>query len=820
MLQRWIVAAARRPGLLFLTSVAITVAFGLITVRGARIETNLDEYMPGDHPAFVYSDQAEEWFGITDGLILALHMPDGVVSGPGLSLVREITERLSADFEEIEPGDITSLYTAENIVSSEWGLEVRPFYTQTPQTREQLAAVEAAIVGNPMIMGRIVNDDLTATLIVVQLPDERRPADLHTRLTAWVDELQAERVTRTGIGAEGIVPHADAAGLGAAGSDAPVSAAAEMRIYVAGRPIVEGELAKLGPADMQRMAPLVILVTAVLLTILLRRFVDMLVNLWVVVASTVWSFGLMTVFGVPVYSVSTMIPVMLIAIGTAYGIHLHNSARRYANDHPHAATDEVVRHVVARMLRPVAMAALTTVIGFASLLTSEVLPVRYFGVFTGIGVALEMVLALLLVNAGFFVFGVPRARATRQQPAASVEKQTPPADVSGSSIQRTARVLLQRRGTILAVAVAVVAIAAWGATRVWIDTSFLANFQSQSDIVLTDTFVNDHFGGTSTLNIVIEADEPDAFKQPEALQLVDEVQRAVEEHPMVGTSFGLVDYLKRMHQVMHYDDPLFYAVPDSNDLIAQYLLLYEMSGDPENLNRVVDYDYMTANITVQIKSDSSAVMAEVLALVEPFVGRFEAVGLHVNYAGSGYKSLVFADLLLQGQMSSLAIAFGVVAVLLAFMFRSVVIGLVGTIPIAITAVVNFGVMGLLGIPLSSATAIISSIAIGIGVDYAIHLLERLRYTAIAPPVPLLPPHGGAVTRAADALSHTGTAILFNALAVAGGFAVLGWSLFPPNRQVGGLIALNMTTSAAATLTVLLVVSVGLQYKKQAMEDLK
>jgi len=185
------------------------------------------------------------------------------------------------------------------------------------------------------------------------------------------------------------------------------------------------------------------------------------------------------------------------------------------------------------------------------------------------------------------------------------------------------------------------------------------------------------------------------------------------------------------------------------------------------------------------------------------------LGVTIRYAGSGYKALVFSDLLLQGQIISLLLSFILVAILLALLFRSVLIGIAGTIPIAITSVINFGVMGLTGIPLSSATALISSIAIGIGVDYAIHLIEHYQ-TRRREGLDIMP-------SALATLAHTGRAIIYNTIAVMGGFAVLLISVFPPNRQVGGLISLNMAASALGTLTVLMIVLTTLDRRGKLMK---
>jgi hypothetical protein len=219
-----------------------------------------------------------------------------------------------------------------------------------------------------------------------------------------------------------------------------------------------------------------------------------------------------------------------------------------------------------------------------------------------------------------------------------------------------------------------------------------------------------------------------------------------------------------------------------------------MSADPESLEQVVDYEYKSANLTVQLKDDGSQTLTEVIAVSDGYRDELAKHGISVHYAGSGYRALVFSGLILDGQITSLGISLGIVILLPAAMFRSFVIGLIGALPIAVTSVLNFGVMGILGIPLSSSTALISSIAVGIGIDYAIHMIERFKeYRAEYEDRR----HAAILT-----MHHSGRAILHNAVVVAAGFAVLLFSVFPPNRQVGGLVALNMVASFLGTVTVL------------------
>ena len=752
---------SRAPVLTLLVIAAITAVFGVAAIRGFRVETDLNEYMPGDHPAFVYAREAEEWFNITDGVLVGISRADGIYHPETLEKISQIGHALG-ELAGVDAADVMSLATADNISADDWGLVVEPFISSAPRARRELDELAAAVRANPMIFGRLVSEDETSALVIA------RPSG-----DGFSDALYAEilEIARRFEGPE--------------------------EIHVAGRPIVEGALAELGPADMARMGPIVLAAIAVVLLLVLRSVRNTILSLSVVAFSVIWTFGLMAMLGIPVYAVSTMIPVMLVAIGVAYSIHVFNSASVYLEEHPTVTARHLADHAIETITRPVVMAALTTVVGFLSLMSSAVLPVRYFGVFTGFGVLAAMLLSLSIIPASFLLFGVSRRwspglrRGRHREGRRNAVRAGEPRFAA-----RIVAALDRHRRPVLLGAAAIVIVGALAIPRVWVDSSFISNFEDDSDIARTDRFVNERFAGTSTLNIVLEAAEPDAFKDPAVLDAVSRLQADVEAHAAVGKSFGLTDFVKRMHQVMHADDAAAHAIPESRELVAQYLLLFEMSADPDSLEQVVDYDYRRANVTVQLKDDGSQTLSHVMEISDRYEEELASLGVSLSYAGSGYRAFVFSQLILEGQIASLAVSLVVVVVLLALMFKSVAAGLIGAIPIAMTAIVNFGVMGLGGVPLSSSTALISSIAIGIGIDYAIHMIERYKE--------YLAERGNRNEAAVLTMHHSGRAIMMNAIVVAVGFAVLLFSVFPPNRQVGGLIALNMAVSFAGTISVLFI----------------
>ena len=736
--------------------IAASAFFILEMKENTQMETNLDKYMPQDHPAFVYSDKAESWFNINDGIIIALENKNGIYNTETLDTLKKLTKRFQK-FDEINKNDVTSLYTADNIVGTEDGMDVKSFFKRVPNTGEKLKTLQENVRNNEMVYGRLVSTDETVTVIIAEIEDDVFSQEFYNEI------LETAKASQTD----------------------------DIKIYVAGRPIVEGTMALLGPADMQKMVPIVILVIFVVLFIILRSLKGTLITLGVVFLSTIWAFGLMATVNIPIYAVSTMIPVMLIAIGVADGIHLYSHLQVFLNHNPNATKREATLDMIKHMWKPVVMTSITTAVGFMSLLTSEVYPVKYFGLFTAFGVLMAMVFSLVFLPAAIMIFGLPKAKPINEEDDNEGHSHSKLANNFASWTIKHKYVSII--GTIIIVAGSLI-----GMQEIWINSSFLDKFENDSDIVLTDKFINDYFGGTSSLNLILDANgKKDVFKEPAVLKLVDKMQKDVDgQLDVVGNTFSLADYINRMNKVMNADKEEFNTIPDSKNMIAQYLLLYEMSGDPENLNKVVDYDYEKANITFQLKSDNSKAMNATLDIIKTYEKDFEEFGISLNYAGSGYKGLVFTDLILEGQIKSMILSLIIIIVLISIMFKNIKIGFIASVPIIITALISFGIMGFLDIPLSTTTALLSSIAIGIGIDYAVHFLEQYRTNSANT--------DDKMVAAQKTMAHSGRAIIYNAIVVIIGFLVLLFSVFPPNRELGALVSLNMFTSFAGTLTIMLV----------------
>jgi predicted RND superfamily exporter protein len=741
--------------LTLLLIVAITIASLYSIKTNFALETNLDTYMPKDHPAFIYSDKAEEIFDIRDAIMIAIENKDGIYNATTFKKIKELTKEIQKLDVVADKDDVLSLYTADNIKGSEEGLEIEEFFKRIPKTQEKFDEIKEGVRTNEMVWKRLVSEDETATIIYTKIKDNSFTEELYQEILDIARQY---------------------------GGDGDVT-------YVAGQPIVEGTMAILMPKDMKKMFPVVLLLIIIVLFIVLRSIKATLISMMVVIFSSIWTFGLMLGVGIPIYAPSSLIPVMLIAIGVADAIHLFSHLQLMIRKHSDWTKEQLIKNMNKEMFSPVMMTSVTTAVGFLSLLTSDIYPIKYFAAFTAFGVMVAMFFSLIFIPAAVNILGLPKA------PKLAENNED---DFFTKYAKGFANSMVKNKKTVIVSTVVVLLFFGFGMSKVWINSSFLARFPDNDPLVTTDAFVNEKFLGTTTINVVLEAEEEDKFKNPAVLKLMDKMALGVDnENEEIGGTLSVVDFIKRMNKVLHEDQQKYYTVPNDQDLIAQYFLLYEMSGGSDRLWDVVSDDFKTANLQVQLKGDNSKGLNATITSVEKYKKAFKALGIELNFAGSGYKVLVFNDLILIGQIKSLAYSFIIVIVLLSLMFRSIKLGLIGTIPIFITTIISFGVLGWLNIPLETTTALISSIAIGIGIDYAVHFIDRYKINALET--------NNKELTVAETMAHSGRAISFNAVVVILGFLVLTFSAFKPNIALGAIVSLNMFTSFIGTITVMFIV---------------
>jgi len=278
------------------------------------------------------------------------------------------------------------------------------------------------------------------------------------------------------------------------------------------------------------------------------------------------------------------------------------------------------------------------------------------------------------------------------------------------------------------------------------------------------------------------------------LKFMNDLQRFIETEKQVGKTISLADFIKKMNQSMNVDNKDFYKIPDSQELVAQYLLLYSNSGEPGDFDNYVDYNYQNAVVTAFAKSDNSAFTQKMAENVMNFSKSRAPPGVQVAVGGGSLGGVALNQIMIREKVLNILQIMGAVFLVSSLVFRSFFAGFLILVPLIAAVFVNFGVMGLLGIPLQIATALVSAMAVGIGADYGIYMSYRMREE-----LNNNPDEQKALEKA---FKSAGKAAIFVSTAVAGGFGVLilSWG-FMIHMWMGFLIAMAMLVSSVTALTV-------------------
>jgi predicted RND superfamily exporter protein len=304
------------------------------------------------------------------------------------------------------------------------------------------------------------------------------------------------------------------------------------------------------------------------------------------------------------------------------------------------------------------------------------------------------------------------------------------------------------------------------------------------------------------LNVMIEGDA----KDPKLLNKLIECEEKLTALPQVGSVTSLATVVVEISKAMNDPDSEAYGkIPDSREAVAQYILLYSMDGDPEDLERFVDFNYTNLLMTIQFKADKIADIDEVLDNLQTVFG--DDSPYQINPGGYALVEKELSEAVVTGQNYSLIFAFFAIIILLAIIFRSITAGLMGSIPLVFAVFCTFGLMGWLGIELNIVTALLSSISIGLGVDFTIHIFWRIKWElALEKDYP-------------EAIKNTlitiGRGITINAFSVMMGFAVLFLSGFPLIRSFAFLIIISLFLCLICALV--LIPALSLVFKPKFLE---
>jgi len=776
--QRIDVALERSAGY-FYDHAGVTIVSTLLLVFALAtqiprivIETELQSFLHGDDPLRVAYDEFKQQFGRDDFVMLTIETPD-LFDARFLERLRG----LHHDIEERVPylDEVTSLVNARETRGVADELIVGELLEDWPESDTEREEVRERAMSSRLYRNLLISEDAGVTVVVIELLEAE--AETVDEALAGFDDEPAATADADSNGSSGDPPDHNSAILDAVRAVVAEHESPDFRIHVTGMASLAQFLQESMRRDMGRYTLLALASIAVFLALLFRSLAGMLLPLLVVVLSLLATLGLMAITGVVVGMPTQILPSFLLAVGVGGAVHLLAIFFQHqrAGDDKRTAVASSVRHSGLAII----MTSLTTAGAMASFATAAMAPVAGLGVCAPGGVLVALLLTLVLLPA---LIAVAPIRVPGGEAPAGARSR------AQRALVRAGRFAVDHRPAVLVVSGLLLVTAAVGASRLHFSHAPLEWFSPESAFRIATNLANERLGGSVNLEVLIDSGVENGLHDPELLRRFDTMRVHLDGFERngirTGKSISLADTLQEIHQALNENRPEFYAIPDDRRLVAQELLLFENAGS-DDLEDVVDARFQIGRMTLRAPLADAIDYIPYLNDVEREFEETLGGGLDVRFTGLMPILSGTIRAMMESMVSSYAIAFFVIAVLLVLLIGDLRLGLAAMIPNVAPILLVMGGMGFAGLPIDGFTLLIGSIAIGLAVDDTIHFMHNFRR--------YLEETGDPRQAVSETLATTGEAMLFTTLVLSTGFAIYTFSSMPI------LINFGLLTAAAIAL---------------------
>ncbi|HID37247.1 MAG TPA: hypothetical protein EYP39_07740, partial [Ghiorsea sp.] len=442
----------------------VLTAMAVNQMRAIHIETDTDAMLPKHSAAYINKQVLDEKFGSSDLVIIGIiNEKEGVYNKHTLSLVQELTDWLGEQplLRTLALNDLLSLATIKDIRGSASGLDVEPFMDGVPETQEEIDFLKQRMREFGIYEDVIVSADGVGTVLAVRpQPNARETyAEIYDLVKNKVEALEAR-----GGGEE---------------------------FFISGRPVIEGVFGVYMPQEMKRMQPIIFALLILLLYISFRTPRGVGLPLLTVLIAEIWTIGTMAWLGFSIYTITTMLPILIMAIGIADAVHFLSRERLLAHHTEYAHRKERIVEVMHELWKPMVMTSVTTGVGFLSMLSSDLPPIREFGIFAAIGIAYALIVTMMLFPAALMLLSEKVDHADRKP-------------LFIDYVEWSSKAIIAYPKRIMAFFAVLVVVSVYGATLIKVDASMVAQFKPDDPVRHADTVLNKHFAGTTSLDIMID----------------------------------------------------------------------------------------------------------------------------------------------------------------------------------------------------------------------------------------------------------------------------------------------------------------------------
>jgi predicted RND superfamily exporter protein/CRP-like cAMP-binding protein len=724
------------PRATVLVLLAITAFFASFAAR-ITVDSSIENLLPADDPGRRYYQALRDLFGSEEITVVGVFARD--VFEPSTLAKIDILSRKLGGVEGVR--EVISLTTMKGAEMTDAGLRIGRLMRELPATKEEAERFASAVFANEIYLKNVVSQDRRAagvTVVFDPITDEHHARRLEDAVRGAVEEMGGpEEYAVTGI------------------------------------PTLKVTGARLMEADTVRFTPLSLLLVTVVLAWTFRTVRGVFVPLATLLIGSIWTNGLMVLSGSAINMGTLVLNPLLMVIGVASGIHVVN--QYYLELRPTRPHRTVVEHAMRHVRVPVAIAALTTTIGFGTLVFTPIQSIREFGLFSVFGIASILFASFTFIPAVLRLLPPPRRIGPRHAEG----------DWMVRALQSISMFAIRQRWPILVAGALVLAWSVWGITRINVQTDYLAFFDPTTPIRVDNARIAEALAGTQAIYVALDGDAPRAVVRLEAIRALHDLQRFVDEQPGVDKTLSMLDFMLAVREVVQPDAET--PLPASQSEIDQVLLFV----DRKDVAAVVDRKLTRTVIIARTTLSGSAEVGEFVRRVTEFARERLPGGIQVRVTGTVVLLNQSADELVWGQVTSLWQELLALLLLLSFLFVSLRVGALALIPNVVPTIILFGIMGWFGFSLNVSTSMIAAIAIGIAIDDTVHLLSSFNSE--------LRRSGSQQRAVVYAIRTAGQAAVFITVALAAGFFIVCLSNFQPVRHFGLLSGITMGVALVTEL---------------------
>ncbi|MBO62993.1 MAG: hypothetical protein CMG33_05640 [Candidatus Marinimicrobia bacterium] len=743
-IRAWFInRALDHPYFNIILSIGLTLTVGP-GISFLTIDDDMMAMLPKDLDSRISWDAVQDEFGSTEVVFVAFGRKGrSIVNSESFAALWDVTAALQ---EQSVIDEVTCITTMSRIDSDDGFMLISDLQPSRELNMLEIERIDHYLNQNPSIRKRVLSRDEEYFNIMVQ-PLADIPHDVMRNTVVAVGD----------------------------------SVLSDFEVHYGGTAYITGSVPALIRNDISILLRVGLVIMAMILMINLRNpfavglvFAVIVQSLIVMVGFMGWMVFLTGSESFHFAIINTSMPIILLTIANSDGVHF--ITKFFKEIRIRKDTVKALEVTMDSLLVPIFLTSITTIAAFLSLSLAPIEQMMGYGVCISAG-----------IGYAFFLSSTFLPAAIRIKKWNMNSKAISRASMFENMISYFGRLVTSNPRSILAAGTIIAVVGIYGLLWLNVDVNIAGFFKPGTEFRDSIDFIDQEMTGTMDIRVRVEG----PIKSPELLKEMTGLQQMLEDNSKVTTSFSIADMVKQMHRVVMDNDPEFEMIPDERDKINNLFTMYSMSGDPDDFSTMVNYDYSVGLVTSLSRVMTTDEIVSTVDKIENYTQGLKSV----EKASVTGMMVVLRDLvylIVESSIISIVASVLVIGLIASVFFKRILWGVMAIIPLSVAIIINFGFMGLAGISLSHVTALLASIIIGVGVDFAIHYISQYRRLA------------GRVEKnnlTRDVIDDVGYPIMLDSASNMA-FGALLFSAFLPVQYIGGLMVFAMISTSIGTLTFL------------------